>query len=228
VAAGDLPLEPPTPVVPAYRGPTPADPYAGQIDALFAAFDPDAELEPAPVTVPAPVSRAPEPAEPVADAPVEAPPVLEPAVLEPDVASADVVTAEVVPVVLAEPEAPVAEEAKPKRAPRPRKAKVAASAEPVEATVEVTPAEVPAAEGLPEAAPKPARRRASSRAKAAPADVAVVQAEAEAEAEAEPAVEAAAPVIVEEVSVPPVPVIKPIVVGVDTPAVAKRQGWWKR
>jgi ribonuclease E len=225
VTEGDLPLEPPPPVVPAYRGPTPADPYAGQIDALFAAFDPDAELEPTPV--PAPVSRVPELAEPVADVPVQAPPTLEAPALEPVVDSAEVTMAEAVPVALAEPEAPASEEAKPKRAPRARKAKVVASPEPVEATVEVTPAEVipeeaPAAEPLPAAAPKPARRRASSRAKAVPADVAVV------EAVAEPEVAPAAPVVAEEVSVPSVPVIKPIVVGVDTPAVSKRQGWWKR
>jgi ribonuclease E len=249
------------PVVPAYRGPTPADPYAGQIDALFAVMDPDAEPElPAPAAavsrgavLAAPAPEAPEVAATIAEVPVpEAPvfdeaPVIEAPVVEPPLALDAEVTAEAVPAVT-ETEALVSAPTKPARASRARKPKVVAPAAPepavpepatpVDATADATPlAEVRPAEVLPTEA-KPARRRAASRAKAPPAAAptpeaspAVVEtASADAAVARAPALE---PVSL-DASVPevtpgePSPVIKPIVIGVDAPAVSKRQGWWKR
>jgi ribonuclease E len=214
VADGDLGLE--TPVVPAYRGPTPADPYAGTIDALFAVFDPDAEAEP-----PAPVARGAVPAEPQPAA--AAPAVAEPAA---EVAVPEVVVPEepVAEPASAEAEAPAIAVTKPARAPRTRKAKGAA---PAETTVEAPPAEAsPVVPPVAEA--KPARRRASSRAKAPPAE-ALPAAASPAELAVAMAVPEPAPVAVAEEAPPPAaPVIKPVVIGVDAPAVSKRQGWWKR
>ena len=207
VDEGGLDLEPPPPppVVPAYRGPTPADPYAGQIDALFAVMDTDEDMVlPAPQ---APVAAA------VALAIEE--PVFEEAVLEPPIAEPPI----------AEAEAPIAATTKPARAPRARKPKVAVVAEPIEAPVEVPMVEAASVEEpvveTPAAAAKPARRRASSRAKAAPAEAAVVDT-----AILEAAVEEV-PLAVEEAPIPVAAVIKPIVIG-DAPAPSKRQGWWKR
>jgi ribonuclease E len=198
VAEGDLGLE--TPIVPAYRGPTPADPYAGQIDALFAVMDPDAE--PALPAQQGPVVRGaalpePEP-EPEPASVIAAPSSLDvPALVEPVVEPPVALAAEAVPVAV---EVPASPPSKPGRAPRSRKPKLAVPAEPVDDTAEPPSAEAPPAEA------KPARRRASSRAKPVPA------------------VASAA----EEAGISPAPVIKPIVIGVDAPVVSKRQGWWKR
>jgi ribonuclease E len=203
VAEGDLGLE--VPVAPAYRGPTPADPYAGTIDALFAVMDTDAEPElptPEAPAAAAPVVEAVPPfEEPVLKEPVLEEPVLEEPLIEEPVASS-----------VAETEAVAPMTTKPARAPRTRKTKVVLPAEPVEAT-----AEAPSAEA------KPARRRASSRVKALPAEAAVV-------ATIVPMTESVpvAATVPEETSLPEAPVIKPIVVGADAPAVSKRQGWWKR
>jgi ribonuclease E len=198
-AEGDLLQE--APASPAYRGPTPADPYAGQIDALFAVLDPDADpLEP----------QAPQ--APAVEVPVVNVPVREEAVLAPPLASAEEAVHETAEAAVAEVEAPAP--AKPARAPRARKPKAAAVADAADTTAEAVPAEA-----------KPARRRASSRAKPA-ASVAV---ETGAAAEARPSDAAQeAPAAEEEPQLPPAPVIKPIVIGVDAPAVSKRQGWWKR
>jgi ribonuclease E len=197
-AEGDLGLE--APVVPAYRGPTPADPYAGQIDALFAVLDPDAEpVLPAPVARDAVPEPEPEPEVPVVVAPIVEAPVFEEPVLEPPLGSAEEVTV------------PAAGATKPARAPRARKPKVVAPAEPGDVIAE----------------PKPARRRASSRAKAIVADAPTTEA---AVATAPPVTEPAplAASAAEEAPVPSAPVIRPIVIGADAPAVSKRQGWWKR
>ena len=229
VVEGDLGLE--TPVVPAYRGPTPADPYAGQIDALFAVMDPDAELlapaqpasaQPAP-SQPAPVDRGaavadatPEPAIAVPSA-TEVPAILETAV-EPPLAPAEdapIVTAEALESLVS----------KPVRAPRVRKSKLVVP----DATAETPPVEALSTEA------KPVRRRASSRAKsgavlASLPEAAVAAAPAPVSAP-EPALGESAPAaasVAEEASPPSMPAIKPIVIGVDAPAVSKRQGWWKR
>jgi ribonuclease E len=222
--------------VPAYRGPTPADPYAGQIDALFAVFDPDAEPLPS-----APTAAARDAAalvEPTSEAPlpeVTAPEVSAPEVAAPEISVAEAPAVEIAaaeaPAAEAEPPAPVA--AKPARAPRTRKPKAVAPAgaelplaEP--ATAEPPVVETPAAEAPAVAAEvaKPARRR-TSRAKAAaiaesptveiPAPQAVVETVIESGAEVEVAAELA-----------PAPAVRPIVIGVDAPAASKRQGWWKR
>ena len=231
-AADETPAVPP---VAGYRGPTPADPFTyDQIDALFAGVEPD--LEPA-----RPAARkAAEVMESldvtVVDAPVtggdvSAVDLVESLLSSPaveTVASAEtaVPVLETVAVELTLTEEPVAEKpAKKPRASRARKPKVTeAVAETVEApvTVEAAPVDVVAE---PEAAPaKPVRRRAS-RAKAA-----VVEAVAEPVAEAvvaEPAIAepAAAELAPAEVASP---VIKPVVIGADTPVAEKRRGWWKR
>ena len=208
VTEGDLGLE--TPAVPAYRGPTPADPYAGTIDALFAGLDPDAEPERLTPTAPAgrgAVLSEPEPDIATLATPEEVPvpeaPMVEAPIIEAPMAEAPVAEA-------TEVKAPAPTPPKPARSPRARKAKVVAPAEPVDASVEALPAEAPLAEA------KPARRRAPSRAKALPAEAPP--------AEALPAEAPPAEAVVEA----DVPVIKPIVIGVDAPAVSKRQGWWKR
>ncbi len=217
---------------PAYRGPTPADPYAGQIDALFAVMDPDADLIPsAPpattgrnlagqvsaLTEPAP--EAPLPEVPVSEVPVSEVPVAGPVAVEAVAVEAQAVEVEVA--------APVA--AKPARAPRARKPKAVAPAGAELPLAEPTAAEPSAAE-LPDAEPsavaaetvKPTRRR-SSRAKVAAAEALAADLpapEAEVAAEAAPAAD--------EASIPPASAVKPIVIGVDAPAASKRQGWWKR
>ncbi|WP_419759197.1 Rne/Rng family ribonuclease [Acidisoma sp.] len=232
VAEGDLGLE--VPVVPAYRGPTPADPYAGTIDALFAVMDADADVEPVPP------AQVPPEAPPVVTAPVAAPAVTVPEpeepVIEPVAAPEDVVQA-----ADAEPEAPAAMPAKPVRAPRARKPKATAkAADPVEVAAsagETLPAEAEQAEA-PAAEAKPARRRSSSRTKALPAEALPAEA---LPAEALP-VEAGAGEVPDAPPLPapePAPAstdaeqaassaIKPLVIGVDAPAASKRQGWWKR
>jgi ribonuclease E len=235
VAQDDFAAEPP--VVPAYRGPTPADPYAGQIDALFAVLDPDAE----PLR-PEPAMRGAALMEPVPEAPVVTVPVL-----EPSLASAGEVTDDEAQAVVAEIEVPASAATKPARAPRTRKPKPEPAIEPVDASAEASPSEPLAA------AVKPGRRRASSRVKAPPVEAPPAEAlTAEAlPAEAPPAepagtdladgldlAAAAAPPVMEPASpgafapeaasLPPAPVIKPIVIGVDAPVVSKRQGWWKR
>jgi ribonuclease E len=239
---GEGDLLPPVPVAPAYRGPTPADPYYGQIDALFAVLEPEAEIE---TTVePAPVAASSSFAEPMPegaalDSAVLDTPVLDEARLDVPVTDIAMSTPEVVPEAL--PEAVVAEAvpevpSKPARASRARKAKVAVPA----ADAAVEGAEAAAAEPAPEGAAKPTRRRSPARAKAATAETALaepviaeaVPAEA-APAEAAPA-EAAPVADVPIAAAPaaeapvPAPVIKPIVIGVDAPVVSKRQGWWKR
>jgi ribonuclease E len=242
VDEGDLGLEPP--VVPAYRGPTPADPYAGQIDALFAVMDTDAE--PAPPAQPAPISRgaalmepvppeaSPMPA-PMMEVPVSEQPVpeqapIEPQALEPALASAEGETAETAQAdaVALEPPAPVV--TKPVRATRARKAKVAAPAEPLDAAEEVQ-ATGPLSVEATAAEAKPVRRRTSSRSKARPAEAVAADAPV---ADAlvvgtgelpETALPETAPL---PASVAEAPAIKPVVIGVDAPAVSKRQGWWKR
>jgi hypothetical protein len=96
-------------------------------------------------------------------------------------------------------------------------AEVAAEAV-VDAPAEIV-AEAPAADvtAAVEVAAKPARRR-SSRAKT-PA-VAI---------EAEALVDVAPEPVLETVSgEPAAPLVKPIVIGADTPAAEKRRGWWKR
>jgi ribonuclease E len=213
VAEGDLGLE--TPVVPAYRGPTPADPYAGTIDALFAVLDTDAE----PVTPAAPVSRSAVPVEPepepepepssaaVATPAMEEAPIIDAPIIDAPIIEAPVVEAPVV-------EAPAATKAA--RAPRARKAKAVVAVAAVDSSAEATPAE---ADATPVEV-KPARRRATSRAKAPPVEA--VLAEAAAESAAAPSAVAA------EAALPDAPVVKPIVIGVDAPAASKRQGWWKR
>ena len=230
------------PVVPAYRGPTPADPYAGQIDALFAVMDPDAEPMPAPR--PDPVSRGAVALEAVPDVAAAAPTVAEAVVeqpaAEPALASPGEAIDEGAQAAVPEPEAPVRPTAKPARAPRVRKPKAVAPAEAVEATaeaplteappIEVAPAEALPAEALPVEAPpveappapaKPARRRASSRAKA-PAEVPVTEPElaSAAVATVEPVAELAPSLasVPEEATAPSAPAIKPIVIGVDAPA----------
>jgi ribonuclease E len=247
---GDLP---PPPVVPAYRGPTPADPYYGQIDALFAVLEPEAESDtaagasfaepmPAAAALDLPVFQETVVQQPAFQEPVLEQPVLEGAVLPESVtqiaaptpeAMPEAVSAEVVPAV------PV----KPARASRARKPKVAApEAVAPEAVADGAAAAVAAtAVAEPDAVDvvvKPARRRASARAKAVPAEAAVAEPVV---AEAPP-VEAAAPVEAASVAVEPpadaapavvapagvAPVVKPIVIGVDAPVVSKRQGWWKR
>ena len=206
VAEGDLGLE--APVVPAYRGPTPADPYAGTIDALFAVLDPDTESEPAPQALA------------VAPPTVEVPVADEPAP-EPPQALADEGPGEVEQAAAAAAEAPVAIPSKPARATRARKPKVVAPAAPADAEVDA-PAEA-----------KPPRRRAKARpAEARPAEAVAADEDAAetAVAMAPPVTEAAALAapVAEDGSPPPASVIKPIVIGVDAPAVSKRQGWWKR
>ena len=230
VAEGDLGLEPPV-AVPAYRGPTPADPYAGTIDALFAAFDPEAETE-LPPRVPEAPAAPPAVEVPAAEAPPVGLAMPEAPALEPVPALVDAVTEEAVQAPPAEPEAlaPAPAVAKPARAPRARKPKAATPAEPAEPSAEAPVAEASSAEA------KPVRRRASSRTKpqpieASPAEAVVaeaVTAEATAVAAAPVAEPASAETPVEDEPVASVPVIKPIVIGVDTPAASKRQGWWKR
>ncbi|MCB8878634.1 Rne/Rng family ribonuclease [Acidisoma cellulosilytica] len=221
----EAPAETPVPAA-AWRGPTPAEPFFDQIDALFATIEPDLE-----------------PAKPAAAKPVAAVETVEVAVVDRQVADADVSTVELVesllsaPVETAEAEPAVADAspveaeavltevvpAKKPRASRARKPKVTEAA--VETpVVEPAPAEEPApveavAEAAAEAVPaKPVRRR-TTRAKAA----AVV------ETVAEPAAPA---VLVDELvaaeSESAAPVIKPVVIGADTPAAEKRRGWWKR
>jgi ribonuclease E len=220
---GDLP--PPPPVAPAYRGPTPADPYFGQIDALFAVLDPDAEID-----------TTAEPARAVSGAsfgePLPEVAAVDAAVLHEPVMEVAAPTPEALPEALteAQPGAVVAEvtpgaPSKPARASRARKPKVTAVAP--EALAEGAEAAMP--ERMTEVAAKPARRRSPARAKAAAVETTLaepVMAEA-APAEADSAEAAAAAVAVEP---PPVAaaVVKPIVIGVDAPVVSKRQGWWKR
>jgi ribonuclease E len=215
-----------------YRGPTPADPYAGQIDALFASFD-DVDTTPVsftprtPVAAPVPVAPAvvaePEPVvEPESIAVPEAPLAVEEAAAAPapvaDVA-ATLEEAEALPAAKAPRGAG--------RVARPRKAKLA----PVEITAQIalveTPAEAVVAETEIAAEPvAPRRRRASPRVK-------VVEAAAEPVAEI-PVVDATVmgtTVTVAETTPAPAavaPVIQPIVIGEATPAAAKRTGWWKR
>jgi ribonuclease E len=195
------------PAAPAYRGPTPADPYYGQIDALFAVFDPEAGGTP---TAEATVARAPV-VEPMVATPLDAPMIDVPAAEAPvvEIAAAEEVVVEVASAV----------PAKPARAPRTRKPKVTEASASEAANV------VP--EAAVEAAPKPARR-ATTRTKSVatePSMEALVEA-ASPVAEATSAQEALA----EEAAAPApaAPIIKPIVIGVDAPAVGKRQGWWKR
>jgi ribonuclease E len=221
-------LLPPVPAAPAYRGPTPADPYYGQIDALFAVLEPDADIEAG--AEPAPVAAGSSFAEPMPEISALGLPVLDEPVL------AEPVTDIAMPTPEALPEAVVAEAVpqvptKPARAARARKPKAGPAAEapvadaPVaEATVEVAAAAV--AEPAPEVAAKPTRRRSPARAKAAAAETAPGESVV---ADAVPV--AAAPVAAEPAVEPPAPaapVIKPIVIGVDAPVVSKRQGWWKR
>ena len=233
---GDVAVE--TPVAPpAYRGPTPADPYAGQIDALFAVMDPD--VEPMPAPQPANLGRAPALMEPASvetsmaapDARVSdtAAPVSESPAVEAPVAeapAAPMTTAEplqgaavVQPEVEAEPEALSAVPAKPVRASRARKPKLPAVAKAGDSEAvllsDASVAEEPAvgATDAPPSEAKPARRRAT-RAKAAIAVPVEVLADA-------------APVA-DEATVASGPVVKPIVIGVDAPVASKRQGWWKR
>jgi ribonuclease E len=214
-------LLPPPPVVPAYRGPTPADPYFGQIDALFAVLEPEAEIDTA--AEPTPVAAGASFAEPMPEGAGLELPVLEEPVLEEPVTEIALPTPEAVPeAVVAEvvPEAP----AKPARAARARKPKVAAPA--AEAPTPEARAEGATAELATEVAAKPARRRSAARAKAAPAETALAEPVV---AEAAP-VEAASVVAAAVVEPPPVaaPIVKPIVIGVDAPVASKRQGWWKR
>ncbi|MCB8876514.1 Rne/Rng family ribonuclease [Acidisoma silvae] len=220
-----------TPSAPApagYRGPTPADPFTyDSIEALFAVVEPD--MEPArPVAAkPAKIQEALDVA--VVDAPVAGDPVSTVALAE-SLLSAPMEKTDEAPVELVRVEAPVAEvvavdvapteaPAKKPRASRARKPKVAAvEAEvPVEAAAAVVEA---AAEPAAEVAPaKPARRR-TSRAKVAAVDVV-----------AEPAIAepvAAEPELVAAEAEPAAPVIKPVVIGSETPVAEKRRGWWKR
>jgi ribonuclease E len=224
-AEADLGLE--TPVVPAYRGPTPADPYAGTIDALFAVLDTDAEPErlmPA-----APVSRGAVPVEPEPEPVPDSAAVATPAMEEVPVVEAPILEAPGLEVPIAsaaaetetETEVPAPAATKPARAPRARKAKVVAAVASLDASAEAPPVE---ADATPVEV-KPARRRATSRAKAPSIEVAPAEA-APAEAVAEPAPLPSA--VAEESPLPDAPVVKPIVIGVDAPAVSKRQGWWKR
>ena len=210
VAEGDLLQE--VPAVPAYRGPTPADPYAGQIDALFAVLDPDAD----PL---GPVPPAPQPS--AVGTPTVDIPVLEEAVLAPPLVSAEEAMRDAAQAAVTEVEAPATAPApaKPARTPRARKPKAAAAADPADATVEASAVEAPPAEA------KPARRRASSRAKSAATEAATIAAGVAPEA---PLAEAAAAAAADEAPLPPAPIIKPIVIGVDAPVASKRQGWWKR
>jgi hypothetical protein len=158
---GDLP--PPPPVAPAYRGPTPADPYFGQIDALFAVLDPDAEID-----------TTAEPARAVSGAsfgePLPEVAAVDAAVLHEPVMEVAAPTPEALPEALteAQPGAVVAEvtpgaPSKPARASRARKPKVTAVAP--EALAEGAEAAMP--ERMTEVAAKPARRRSPARAKAA-------------------------------------------------------------
>lgn len=207
----------------AYRGPTPADPFTyDQIDALFAVLEPDLDSVETISAKPAPVAE--RVAVAVVDAPVTGPGVVDVDVTENVPSGADDVvplsvpeTIETVPPeVTAEVSADVpAPKKRPSRARKPKVTEVPAEVV-VEAPAEVV-AEAPAAE-VAEIAAKPARRR-TSRAKT-PA-VAV-------EAEVAP-VEVAPEPVLETVSGEPVaPVVKPIVIGADTPVAEKRRGWWKR
>jgi ribonuclease E len=223
-------VAPPAPVAPAYRGPTPADPYFGQIDALFAVFEPEAET--ASAAGPAVVGRGPSLEEPIAEATTVEAPVVEAPVVEAPAVDVSAVEAPVPESAVIEPAAEAAAlasaaaepevVAKPARAPRARKPKVVAPADGVEA--------VAVAVAEPEAAAKPARRRAPARAKVeAAAEVAGTAVAATEVSAPEVAAEPALPVeAVAESPAPAAPVIKPIVIGVDAPAVSKRQGWWKR
>ncbi|GAB0117137.1 Rne/Rng family ribonuclease [Acidisoma sp. 7E03] len=201
-----------------YRGPTPADPFSDQLDALFAGLEPELEPATTPVEVPKPVSA---PAEAAAlEVPVEvmtgtpvADESLSPAAESPAVA------------VVAEPEA-VAPAKKP-RTSRARKPKAGEEVAAVAAALAEPAPEAPVAADTDEAPAKPARRRAPSRRSKA------AIAEAAAEPVSEDASETPEPVISEPATAEPAmaeagPVIKPIVIGVDTPAGAKRRGWWKR
>lgn len=208
-----------------YRGPTPADPYFGQIDALFAVLEPEesaptietaeSEISAEPATVDLAVSEAPAPA------PAEA---VEVAL---EVMAVEVTPMEPAPLAQAEADAPQPEPAekpaKRVRAPRARKPK----AEAVETVETVGAVETAASAPSEEAAPaepavpaaKPARRRAPRKAKVAEAEPSLLEAEPAGSDVAVP--EAAAPE-------PAAPAIKPIVIGSDTPAAEKRRGWWKR
>jgi ribonuclease E len=205
---------PVAPAAPAYRGPTPADPYYGQIDALFAVFDPDAESDLAGPRVSVPEASLPIEAAaieaPVVEAPVVKAPVVESPVIEALAPETPPVERPAEPVNEA---VPVELPAKPARAPRARKPKVAA---PVADEAEVVVAE-------PEA--KPARRRAPPRAKATATAAAETAAQAEVTAMTPASVEAPHDVAA---SAPALPAITPMVIGVDAPVVSKRQGWWKR
>jgi ribonuclease E len=208
------PVEPVQPEL-SYRGPTPANPYGGQIDALFASFD-EVDTSPAPFVTKAPIQVAVEREtvdEAVALADVQEEVAAEAAIAEAVLSEA--VIAEPVEVAVSdETEATPVEVAPVKatrgRVARPRKAKVAVvEAEPVPvAEVEVV------AESVAEVvAPAPRKRRVSTRA-------AKVVAEPVAEAVVEPPPEPE-PVVT-------APVIKPVIIGEGTPAPAKRSGWWKR
>jgi ribonuclease E len=216
-AEAAVPVEPVQPEL-SYRGPTPADPYAGQIDALFASFD-EVDTSPAPFVTKAPIPVAVEREtvdEAVALADVQEEVAAEAAMAE-AVLSETVIAEPVEVAVSDETEAPaevVPVKATRGRVARPRKAKVAAvEAEAPVAEVDVV-AEPAVVETAPEVvAPAPRKRRVSTRAAKVAAEP-VVETVVEAAPEPEPVVTA--------------PVIKPVIIGEGTPAPAKRSGWWKR
>ncbi len=237
----------PAPVVPAYRGPTPADPYAGQIDALFAVFDPEADTAsgPGPAAVTprvaaaelvqeATASEASAPASTAGQAisgeaaAAETPPSADTVSQDADPAAAQpaavqpgavgAVPAEVPVQSDAAPDAGVEASAPPSKPARAPRARKAKAAAPVEGTL------LPATE---EEAPRPARRRAPARGRAAaagtPTDAAVLET-----VDAGPGPQSASGPESVDAGTPPAPAIKPIVIGVDAPVASKRQGWWKR
>jgi ribonuclease E len=228
-----------------YRGPTPANPYAGQVDELFAALDFVPEPQPtrlAPSDVPeqSAVAAAEAFAADEASTADMAVAAESPAVETPEVAApvADVVPAEAVEV------APVARKGRaPARTPRARKPKEAAA--PLELLGELAPDEV-------HSAPAP-RRRAAPRARAAAAPTPRMPSEEDAQLEEEmvhqPPLNSGirsnvfdpAPLIppdgteapasdpyAEQTERSAAPVIQPVVVGVDTVGAEKKRGWWKR
>lgn len=223
------PVEEATPAS-GYRGPTPADPYFGQIDALFAVLEPE-ESAPAIEMAKIEVSAEPVPVDlPLSE--TQAPALAEAAEVRLEVTAVEVTSVEPAPLAQAEADAsqpePAEKPAKRARAPRARKPKAEAieAAEVVEAveaveTIASAPSDEAAAAEPAVPAPKPARRRAPRKVKAAEAQTLLPEAELAAAAPEPAAPEPAAPE-------PAAPVIKPIVIGDDMPAAEKRRGWWKR